>query len=248
MMGIIRRQRFSVFGKDHLSGNPTTIFELSAWPSDEALLLMTRHEAHDEVTFFTFNSGIEVRWFSNIKELPLCGHAALALSYYLKDRIHHNQLIELVNFPNQLWLYHSKDVPSIVFKSLNGELTKKESNHLFCTYELGRDLLIVFEAIEDLIHFDIHSFDWQSIAQIGVLVAVLHDQTISFRFFAPKAGLGEDIASASVLPSLVSYIRHKGLEPNHFLFKQLSGFNVAFKVFDNHFYTFVSGNVFILTI
>lgn len=249
MNNIINKVSLSVFGQSIEHGNPTTVYELSYWPSESELKLVVFDDIYDEITFFTRSlNNITIRWFSKTKELPLCGHGALAVAHILYNYLPKNELIKVSNLNNKLWLYRDDQKPSIVLK-LNNIFPymnfKEIVNYPFLSlFNCGRDLLMLVENYENVMMFDAGLINWKSHNFIGFIVASKpSDGTVYFRFFAPLAGIFEDKASASVIPSLIQCSILLGFEVNDLKFTQLSGFDVNFNVYSKNELVYISGNV-----
>lgn len=79
--------RVNAFGVDAFSGNPATVCLLPAFP-DDALLLRIAQENRTAETAFLVRRGEahQIRWFSSVQEVDLCGHGTLAAAHVLNTR------------------------------------------------------------------------------------------------------------------------------------------------------------------
>ena len=69
------------FSDTSFGGNPAAVCPLKEWLPDETLLKMAQQHNQSETAFFVCSKGgIELRWFTTLTEVNLCGHATLALS------------------------------------------------------------------------------------------------------------------------------------------------------------------------
>lgn len=76
------------FSHGSFSGNPAAVCPLSAWLPDETLLRMAQQHNQSETAFFVCGKGgIELRWFTTLNEVNLCGHATLAAAYVLFNEL-----------------------------------------------------------------------------------------------------------------------------------------------------------------
>ena len=72
------------FSASSFGGNPAVVCPLDAWLPDETLLRMAQQHNQSETAFFVCTKGgIELRWFTTLTEVNLCGHATLAAAYVL---------------------------------------------------------------------------------------------------------------------------------------------------------------------
>ncbi|MGU7802373.1 PhzF family phenazine biosynthesis protein, partial [Escherichia coli] len=62
----------------------------SEWLPDETLLKMAQQHNQSETAFFVrTDSGYELRWFTTLDEINLCGHATLAASHVIFEYLDH---------------------------------------------------------------------------------------------------------------------------------------------------------------
>src|SRR5215472_8285314 len=72
------------FAKQPFGGNPAAVCLLDSW-LDEGLLRRVAAENNLSATAFvvTGEEGYELRWFTPVCEIKLCGHATLAAAHLL---------------------------------------------------------------------------------------------------------------------------------------------------------------------
>ena len=72
------------FSDTSFGGNPAAVCPLKEWLPDETLLKMAQQHNQSETAFFVCSKGgIELRWFTTLTEVNLCGHATLAAAHVL---------------------------------------------------------------------------------------------------------------------------------------------------------------------
>lgn len=72
------------FSDTTFGGNPAAVCPLKAWLPDEILLKMAQQHNQSETAYFVCSKGgIELRWFTTLSEVNLCGHATLAAAHVL---------------------------------------------------------------------------------------------------------------------------------------------------------------------
>ncbi len=65
-------------------GNPAAVVPLKEWLPDDVLFAITRENNLSETAFFVpAKDGLELRWFTVLEEIDLCGHATLAAAHVL---------------------------------------------------------------------------------------------------------------------------------------------------------------------
>lgn len=92
------------FSQAPFAGNPAAVCPLSAWPSDQWMQNVAMENNLSETAFFVRNGKhYDIRWFSPVCEVELCGHATLASAFVL-------------------WQYLEEQAQQIVFQSASGPL------------------------------------------------------------------------------------------------------------------------------
>lgn len=72
------------------SGNPAAVCPLEDWLDDAQLQAIAAENNLSETAFFLRKGdGYELRWFTPVCEVELCGHATLASAYVLFERLGH---------------------------------------------------------------------------------------------------------------------------------------------------------------
>jgi PhzF family phenazine biosynthesis protein len=72
------------FATRAFQGNPAAVCPLNAWLDDETLLKVAAENNLSETAFFVpREGGYDLRWFTPVCEVSLCGHATLASAYVL---------------------------------------------------------------------------------------------------------------------------------------------------------------------
>ena len=72
------------FSDRAFGGNAAAVCPLEEWLPDETLLKMAQQHNQSETAFFVrTDDGFELRWFTTLHEINLCGHATLAASHVI---------------------------------------------------------------------------------------------------------------------------------------------------------------------
>jgi len=209
------------FTAEPFRGNPAAVYVLPSWHADDWLQLVGREMNHSETAFLVrSSSGFELRWFTPLVEVDLCGHATLASAHSLwergvvdADRIAFSTrsgvltatrgagLIEL-DFP--LLPVEPWDAPAELSAAVGVRPIYVGKSRHDCLLELATEA-------------EIRSLtpDFTRLAQVatrGVIVtARSSDPTFDFvsRFFAPAAGINEDPATGSAHCCLADFWQKK---------------------------------------
>lgn len=213
-------------------GNPAAVVPLETWLEDRVLQQIAAENNLSETAFFVpKDDGFELRWFTPLAEVELCGHATLAASYvifnelaYAKDEISFESrergilkvkkdgnLIQL-NFPGEEAV--PCDIPEGLLEAL--------SLHRASAFKGLTDYLIVIDSEQELAHLTV---DFAAIKQLdvrGVIVSA-PGKSVDFvsRFFAPAVGIDEDPVTGSAHCLMAPYWSEK-LGKNKLKAKQIS--------------------------
>ena len=197
-------------------GNPAAIIPLESWLSDDLLQHIATENNLSETAYFVQQSGrIQLRWFTPVYEVDLCGHATLAAAH--------------------VWFKHLGETGSeVVFETRSGELTVTPMDQ---GYEMnfpadeiqpvdppsalleglqqsplacyrGKDDYLVILPSESAVQTLKPNFN--AIAQLennrGVIVSAKGDQ-VDFvsRCFFPSAGINEDPVTGSAHTTMAPY-------------------------------------------
>jgi PhzF family phenazine biosynthesis protein len=201
---------------DHVfGGNPAAICPLDDWPGDEALqAIAAEHNLSETAYLRRVSAGhYDLRWFTPVVEVDLCGHATLAAALIvfaelepnlskvafetrsgrLKVRRVDDRLV--MDFPSR------RPTPCEQPPELIGGLGAKPEAVL-----KSRDFLAVY-ASEDAIRALRPDFSLlKHLPCLGVIVtAPGKDVDFVSRFFAPQAGIDEDPVTGSAHSTLTPY-------------------------------------------
>ncbi|WP_019498780.1 PhzF family phenazine biosynthesis protein [Pseudanabaena sp. PCC 6802] len=226
------------FTQTAFSGNPAATVLVDKFP-DDALMQKIAAEMNLSETVFAqpiSPNAFHLRWFTPAAEVPLCGHATLAMSHYLKE-------LRAIDLSSPL-----------VFQTLSGDLViNLEGDRIVMDFPAvyptpcDRQDLSLLESIMGNQPYEclgvadnvtvvlanesaVANFvpDFAAIAQLSVgrltITAIAdpeHPYDFVSRFFAPKVGINEDPVTGSAHCTLAPYWA-KRLNKNPLQAKQLS--------------------------
>jgi len=204
----------SAFTTNPFGGNPAGVCPLAAWLPDSILQGIAANNNLAE-TAFTVPRGndFELRWFTPMVEIDLCGHATLAAAFVLFNerglradeiRFHSRSgLLTVTRENNQLTLdFPSRPAtgsatPEALIRGLGakpGELLK------------ARDYLAVFANEAEVRALKPDFATLKTLDCLGIIVtAPGSDCDFVSRFFAPGAGVDEDPVTGSSHCTLIPY-------------------------------------------
>src|ERR1700688_436275 len=83
-MQLIPLYQVDAFADRIFSGNPAAVCPLEEWLPDNMLKSITIEHNQSETAFFVpLKDGFELRWFTSLGEVNLCGHATLASAHVI---------------------------------------------------------------------------------------------------------------------------------------------------------------------
>jgi PhzF family phenazine biosynthesis protein len=226
----LRLYQVDAFTDKVFGGNPAAVVPLSSWLDDTLLQAIAEENNLSETAFFVpSEGGFELRWFTSVREVDLCGHATLATAHILFNALGYNER-------------------TITFETLSGSLTVEkteaqlEMNFPACPLTscetpaileraLGRrpvetlcadDYVAVFEnesVVQDVVPDQalLNQLDLRAV----VITSVGMNADFVSRFFAPKSGNPEDPVTGSAHCELAPYWAGK-LDKNILTARQLS--------------------------
>lgn len=201
-----------MFSGESAFGNPCGVLELNNWLSDTELHQIT-HDVGLPVTSFITNvdGQFHIRWFALDGEINLCGHGSLGagaaiLSKYPLEKVVFNSKHGEVVISKRNGLY-SLVLPSWEGKpcAVPAEISDLaiDAIDVFST----RDLVLVFPSVETVMNFQP---DYKRLREINeyhalIVTAANSNNGYVLRYFAPKIGISEDLATGSAQCSLAPY-------------------------------------------
>ncbi len=206
--------QIDAFTEKVFSGNPAAVCPLDAWLEDPVLQSIAQENNLSETAFFVKDAaGYQIRWFTPLAEVDLCGHATLASAFviltYLDPTagrvdfssrsgplsVERSQRRLAMNFPAQP--PSPCAVPDDLIAGLGiAPSAVLSSNDYFALFESEDDIRRLNPRMELLRRLDLR----------GVIVTA-PGRTSDFvsRFFAPKLGVDEDPVTGSAHSALIPF-------------------------------------------
>ena len=210
----IKQFQIDAFTGRVFGGNPAAVCPFQSWPEDNLLQSIAEENNLSETAFFVpSENNFELRWFTPVKEVDLCGHATLAAAHVIFEHIG-----------------YSADY--IVFETKSGNLTVRKNGNMLemdfplympklsvmldCLAEgLGKTPVTVLEAQDYIAVYDseetVRSIvpDQTLLNRLGLrgvsVTAPGDNADFVSRFFAPKFGIPEDPVTGSAHCELAPY-------------------------------------------
>ncbi|MBK6482300.1 MAG: PhzF family phenazine biosynthesis protein [Chitinophagales bacterium] len=217
---------------DHLfGGNPAAVCPLQEWLPAEKMQQIAMENNLSETAFFVpVDDGYELKWFTPVTEVKLCGHATLASGHvlyhhlgYVKPAIRFHSKSGLLGVEkNGEWLtlnfptdhLNSVEVPELLRKGLYIEPAE--------VWKGFENYLVVLKSAEEVYQLKPDFRMLQQLDSLGVIVTARgNDVDFISRFFAPGAGIDEDPVTGSAHTSLTPYWAAK-MNKTEFTARQVS--------------------------
>lgn len=203
------------FASHPFEGNPAAVIPLEKWLPDRILQQIAMENNLSETAFFVpVDDGYDLRWFTPVMEVNLCGHATLAAAHVLFEYFIHSQ--NSVRFESRsgiLYVYKRDGLLILDFPSFNPEPAAIPeliemalgSKPRLC-FSGGEDLMAVFEDEDTIKRLNPDFRLLEKLPYRGIVVtAGSWEYDFVSRFFAPAVGVDEDPVTGSAHTLLIPY-------------------------------------------
>jgi predicted PhzF superfamily epimerase YddE/YHI9 len=206
--------QIDAFATRPFEGNPAAVCPLDAWLPDALMQAIAMENNLSETAFFVrTDTGFQLRWFTPLREVKLCGHATLASAYVIFNLLNYGEdTIEFDTCSGRLavtrqgdWL--ELDFPAQVPHSCTPPPAIRDA--------FGREPLACLKAEDYLVVFEDEGFvrtvqpDMRALAELDLrgVAITSRSREVDFvtRFFAPSYGINEDPVTGSAFTQLIPY-------------------------------------------
>jgi PhzF family phenazine biosynthesis protein len=211
----IKFYQVDAFTDKLFGGNPAGVCPLEDWLPEEVMQNIAFENNLAETAFFIINGAdYELRWFTPLSEVDLCGHATLATAHVLFEHLNYNrEKIVFHSRSGELTVRKEDEklvlnFPADIVKKIEApeELVKGIGKKPLETFKGKTDYLFVYQSQKDIEEINP---DFELIKKSkarGVIVTAKGDN-VDFvsRFFAPEVGVNEDPVTGSAHTTLTPY-------------------------------------------
>ena len=218
----LKLYQIDAFADKLFSGNPAAVIPLKKWIPDELMQKLAMENNLAETVFFvpslTKTADYDIRWFTPVLEINLCGHATLASAYVIFTILKEKKKSVVFNSKSGLLTVKNKMEGMLMdFPSWKPEMISeypsalKEAlgvNEIVAVYK-SRDLLVELNKEEDVVKA---RPDFTALKKMGEkIIITAPGKTVDFvsRFFAPVAGIDEDPVTGSAHSQLIPFWSEK---------------------------------------
>ena len=213
----IRMFQVDAFTSQLFGGNPAAVCILDSWLPEIQMQSIAAENNLAETAFIIKNEGgYEIRWFTPVIEVDLCGHATLASAHVVFNYLEHGSnevsfsslrsgILKVTKDGDLLTL----DFPADVFEKVETPeiLTEALGIEPMETYKGKTDYMAVLPSEQNVI--DVRP-DFVKLSTLqdcrGIIVTATGTAAdLVSRFFAPQSGINEDPVTGSAHTTLVPY-------------------------------------------
>lgn len=219
------------FAEKVFEGNPAAVCPLEAWLDDELLQNIAEANNLSETAFFVpYDGRFQLRWFTPVEEVDLCGHATLAAAYVIfKHFGYATSTIEFDTRSGKLFVEQSAEglrmdfpasMPTPVFapQTLTDGLGGLAPQATLAAF----DYVVVLHSEEEVRSLKPDFSAWMGLDLRGVVVtAPGKDVDFVSRCFFPKLRVNEDPVTGSAHCEMAPYWGER-LGLKHMRARQLS--------------------------
>jgi len=203
-----------VFTPRIFGGNPAAVVILDEWLDDHTLQAIAAENNLAETAFVIPGRNCSnLRWFTPVVEVDLCGHATLAAAHVLFQEYYREESkLRFDTKGGRLVVTRKEDLLFLDFPSRPGDAMAVDQSLievLGTTPEsafLARDLMVVLESEAQVRAFSPNYSAIQNLDAFALIVTARGDE-VDFvsRFFAPGAGVPEDPVTGSAHCTLIPH-------------------------------------------
>lgn len=216
----IKLYQIDAFTDKVFHGNPAAVCVLEEWLEDGKMQQIAAENNLAETAFVVQNgSDYEIRWFTPMVEVDLCGHATLASAYVLFHFYKHpSSTIHFQSRRSGLLMVDSSgedltlDFPADVYQRVEAPqaLVRALGAAPVEAYKGRTDYLLLFETQKAIAELKPDFRAMASVEARGVIVTAPGEE-VDFvsRFFCPQVGIDEDPVTGSAHTTLTPFWSQK---------------------------------------
>lgn len=213
----IKIYQVDAFASKVFEGNPAAVCPLNEWLDDETLQKIAEENNLSETAFFVpTDEDIELRWFTPLEEVDLCGHATLACAHVLYEHLEYSKpqidfqtksgKLIVTKTATAFSMNFPASMPVILNSGIPADLTDALGNVNPTKVMAAFDYIIVLNSEEEVKNLNPDFSKWLNIDLRGVIVTA-QGSNVDFvsRCFFPKLRVNEDPITGSAHCELAPY-------------------------------------------
>lgn len=230
----------NAFTTDTFGGNPAAVCPLNEWLADDVMQDIAAQHNLSETAFFvpSQTEGVDyhIRWFTPTKEVDLCGHATLASSFVIFQKLAFTKpevvfeckvgkLVITTTDDGKIHMDfpaapHEKQGVQATYRAVMGS-SPVES---FVSKQNQADLVLVYDTADQITNAVVNFQAMRTLSYRCIIATAASDDTATdfvCRVFAPRFGVDEDPVTGSAFTVLAPIWAEK-LGKTTFSAKQVS--------------------------
>ena len=209
--------QIDAFTEKLFGGNPAAVCILEEWLPENLMQTIAAENNLAETAFIVNIGGVyEIRWFTPVVEVDLCGHATLAAAHVVFSCLGHQDhevifssvrsgILKVKKHDTLLTL----DFPADVFEKVHtpSVLTEALGIEPMETYKGKTDYMAVLPSEQNVIDLNPDFTKLNTLRDCRGIIVTAAGNTVDFvsRFFAPQSGINEDPVTGSAHTTLTPY-------------------------------------------
>ena len=200
------------FASETFKGNPAAVVPLQEWLPDETMQNIAMENNLAETAFFVpTQAGFEIRWFTPLVEVDLCGHATLATAHvifqeagFTSDQIQFGSRSGMLTVKKELEkLQLNFPADAISEIKMSTDVVDAIGMSPIQSFKGITDYLLVYETEEQIRQIAPNFHLLKNTDARGVIITAPGNE-VDFvsRFFAPAVGIDEDPVTGSAHTTL----------------------------------------------
>lgn len=207
--------QIDAFTEKVFGGNPAAVCPLQDWLPDDILQNIAQENNLAETAFYVKKDrGYEIRWFTPVCEVDLCGHATIASGHALFN--HEGYSGTTIEFSSRSGILRvtkkekmlALDFPVDTFESIDPpkDFIKALGASPIEAYRGKTDFMFVYKSQQEIQNMEPDLDMLKKVHCRGLIVTAKGD-FVDFvsRFFAPQVGIPEDPVTGSAHTTLTPY-------------------------------------------
>jgi PhzF family phenazine biosynthesis protein len=204
------------FTSDVFSGNPAAVCMLDSWIDDRRLQSIAAENNLSETAYLVqTENGFDIRWFTPLTEVELCGHATLASAFvqFVCRKWSGDTIRFQTRKSGELVVTRRDDIFEMDFPA-RPALTQTPPDELSKALRVtprkvfgsAEDLMVVLDNEKTVVDVEPIFPALEQVECRGIIITARGDQSdFVSRFFAPRVGIQEDPVTGSAHCVLIPY-------------------------------------------
>jgi PhzF family phenazine biosynthesis protein len=209
--------QIDAFASELFTGNPAAVVPLEFWPGDALLQGIAAENNLSETAYFRrVGEHYELRWFTPLAEVALCGHATLAAGYVILNHLRADlSRVHFETMSGRLDVYRDHDdLLAMDFPARTSDLIPHAEGlsealgvEIDELYQTRDDYMAVLRHRDQVAELNPNLYSIKKLDCRALIVTAPGDAHCDFvsRFFGPAVGVDEDPVTGSAHCSLAPY-------------------------------------------